>query len=398
MKIEKRTVKFASKVSVIIILGGCGKITNQREEPVAADTQSADLTTEISGLDLSDGKVQSSTVELKFAMSGKDSQNKGLKAEGFECKFNTNEKYVPCNGKSFVISGLKDGTEYHFAVRGLVRQVDSQKLLAAKEATKDFKVDLSGGDHSGPQSSEGVTSAIASHLQIGSSYQVDIPEGMHVTEYSTSKTTGVLSFFRILPEADPFYLGNFSCNNGWDRVVASISPSGAPLMYCHSTPTRESFKSENEFRLAHNHVEIATDTEMVSDTNHERLMISSFEQDYELISARSRFMNACGSRPKSYMTIPMVPDFFLGNNPEKVKFWHCTTVLPGMDGSPETWHIGAFYDNDQVDWNNEPVASKKIRGIEAVYMAKANSAIDLPEHFAQSAQKRVLGTLKKVLP
>lgn len=399
MRFELSKVRFTHQAAIAaLVLAGCARVLPVKDEAAPAADQGVELNTEISGLEADQGKVQRSVVELKFAVAGRDSLNQDFKPEGFECKFGKDEKYIPCNGTTFTISGLKDGGEYRLEVRGLVRQTSSQKILAAKEAAQEFKVDLSQGDQVPVVPGVGRTNALSQHLQVGALYQVDVPSGMHVTEYSTSKTTGVLSFYRVLPEADPFYLGNFSCTNGWDRVVASMTPAGAPLMYCHSTPTREAYKTENEFRLAHNHAEIATDTALVTDLAQERLVVSSFDQDFELLASRSRFMNTCGNRPIKFIEVPMIPDFFLGNNPQKVKFWYCDTIIPGMDGSPETWRVGAFYENDVIDWSDPAQSSKTSRGIEAVYMSRANASILVPEYFARHAQVRVLDVLKKVLP
>ena len=394
MKIAKcKIIGFAS----VIALVGCGKVLPTQESPEQANQSGLELNTTVSGLGAQDGRIQRSAVELQFSVTGKDSTSQDLRQEGYECRLGKEDKYVPCNGAPFTISGLKDGSAYHFEVRGLVRQLSTSKLLAAKESVNEFKVDLTKGDAT--QQSPALTgSAISHYLQVGSFYRVDVPQGMHVTEYSTSKTTGVLSYFRVINEADPFYLGNYSCANGWDRVVAAMSPAGAPLMYCHSTPTREAYKTENEFRLAHNHVEVATDTELVTVENQERLSISSFDQDYELVNVRSRFLNDCqgAAQGTHVIEVPMINNFFLGSNPEKVKFHWCDRDMPDMDGTPRTWRIGAFYDNDSVDWNNPNY--KTNRAIEAVYMVRANASIFRAEQFARHAQERILDVLKKIDP
>lgn len=368
---------------------GCSN-ARQNHKNGGADTpavvDAAQFATTISGAPAE--AASSDTVEVAFGVDGTDLSALGLTASGFECRFGADPAFKACD-ETLVISGLKDGESYVLTVRAVLVDATAQKVYA-KEATVQFRVALDG--KAGPSR----TNALSSTLQIGAAYRISVPSGMHVTEYTTSKTTGVLSVFRIFDDADPYYLGNFKCANDWDRVVASVSPSGDPLLYCHSTPTRAAYKLANEFRLAHNHVEIATDAAVATETNHERLSISIYDQDYELMTERSRFNNSCLNSEKRSIDVPLVNDFFLGRNPETADFWYCDTYIPGLDGTPELWRVGAFYDVDAIDWSCPDC--KWSRAVEMVYMARANASIFTPYDFAKQAQHRMLDLVTKVTP
>lgn len=355
-------------------------------------------------------KIPEGDARLAFDVDGPDIESGALKVKGYECRIGAEGKFFGCDGSAFVLTGLKANQNYNLTVRGLLEPKDAPTTppagaadapTVAQDATVDIEVsepETSSGETASPPGSEQSTgSSLLSHsLQVGGAYLLSVPEHMHVTEYSTSKTTGVLSVFRILPESDPNYLGNFECNESWDRKLVGISPSGTAFNYCHSTPTRGSFTRSNETRLANNHVEIATDPLEVTTENFERISVSIFDSDYEYVTPRSRFVNLCQDRRKSYIDVPMLNNFFLGRNPEQVRFWFCDTVVPGADGSPEIWKVGMFNDVDSYDYNCR--SCNYTRAIEMVYMSRPNSENLLPEYFARSAQTRILKVLNKVLP
>lgn len=238
--------------------------------------------------------------------------------------------------------------------------------------------------------------ALATTLQIGDFYNFGVESGFHVTEYSTTKTVGVLSFFRVMPKADPYYLGNYKCDAGWDSMVASHAPAGKSLDYCHSTPTRDAYKDTHEYRLANNHIEIATDAAQVSATNHERISVSIYDNDWEFMTTRSRFKNLCGNAPVQHRSIPMVNDFFYGRLPEEVTFWFCDAIIPARNGAAEQWKIGAFIDIDELDWDCKDCMFD--RAVEVVYMARPGQDTWRDDYFARSAQERILKYLSKLQP
>lgn len=373
------------------LVGACGAVAGQQDQGNQADQVAAALyATKIDGAPAQDQTVAQTSVELRFALDGVELPA-GLELQGFECRFEEAGPFAPCDGDPFILSGLKDGAVYTVTVRAVLVSTETGERVYAAEATVKLDVKLDGAVKDGPQGH-----GIADNLQLGSAYQMKVPEGMHVTEFSSSKTTGVLSVFRILPESDPYYLGNFKCGADWDRVVASVAPSGDPLTYCHSTPRLAQYNHDHEHRLANNHVEIATDTALVADGNHERLTVSVFDADWEFKKSRSRFQRACLNSSKNSMTVPMINDFFLGRLPEEAEFWYCDAYVAGMDGRPELWRIGAFFEGDNLDVQCDDCSSA--RAVEAVYMVRANAAVFTPAQFAKTAQIRILDVLTKITP
>ncbi len=384
--------------------GGSGSGSPENKGGEASAPAGVDVGTTVDGAPADGQAVKAESIELKFGLTDEDLAKLGLSLEGYECKFGETVTWVRCQ-VPLVISGLRNGDVYNVTVRARLRKLDSQEVVYAKEATSTFKVELPQGGKAdsgtvgdagqGPDSRPRI-GGLSNQLQIGSAYQIKVPAGLHVTEYSTSKTTGVLSFFRVTRDSDPYYLGNFSCENSWDRLFGSVSASGETMMYCHSTPTREQYKDEHEFRLANNHVEVATDTALVTKESQERLTFSIFDEDYEFMTSRSRFRNMCMNSARNYIDVPMIPNFFLGKNPETVRFWYCDTYLSDVDGSASLWRVGAFYDIDHMDWDCRDC--KYDRAIESVYMVRANAGVFTPYQFAKTAQVRILDLLTKITP
>lgn len=371
------------------------------------------LATQVEGAPADGATVAASTLTLTFKVEGAELAAGQLTLQGFECKVGDDDAFKACgaDGKSLVISSLKHGESYTLVVRGVLKNELTGTIVYAAERPLHFKVDLNTDPTqttttqtttTGPAPLPGTPAAgahaLSNQLLVGSAYKVTVPEGLHVTEYSSTKTTGVLSFFRIANDSDPFYETNFTCNKSWDRMVASMAPTGELNTYCHSTPTREAYKNEFEYRLAHNHVEIATDTKLVTDSSQERLSVATYDADWEFVNVRSRFWNACQNSPESrkFITVPMINNFFLGKNPENVDFWYCDTYQKGLAGEPVLWRVGAFVDVDHMDWDCSDC--KYGRALEAVYMVRANSAVFTPELFAKQAQTRIMSVLDKMTP
>jgi hypothetical protein len=201
-----------------------------------------------------------------------------------------------------------------------------------------------------------------------------------------------------MPESDPYYLGNFACKKSYDRLVASITPSGEALAYCRSTPPSHIYKKSEEYRLAYNHVEFATDASKATAQNYERIAIAVFDDQFEFMSARSRFYRVCGGSKIESMKVPMLNEFFSGVNPSKVQFSYCDVILPGMNGSPEQWRVGSFTDQG-YDWAaNTNTRRLSPPTVEMTYMMRANHEIFTPAEFAKRVQDRILKALEKVSP
>jgi hypothetical protein len=246
-------------------------------------------------------------------------------------------------------------------------------------------------------------------IALGYGFKMRVPAGMHITEYSSSKTTGIMSTFRISPESDPFYLGNYACRFDFDRLTRRLSPAGAEFDYCHSTPTREIYKQMNEFRLANNHVEIASDADVMSQDGatpqgYQRLTVSVFDTDYEFMNSRSRFHNLCGNAPVRHVfqQLPMLNRFFLGQVPDRADFWSCNVKMSNALGGPvETWRVGAFFSirgGSYVPTCSGPALCSYPEAVEMVFMALASPENATPEDFAQQAQGAILSTLERSIP
>jgi len=373
--------------------GPAGETGNQQDGESAV-VKTDEFLAQVGGVPVTGQPVKTDRLELNFAVVDRKGQTVNPTDVQFACRVNDSEKVLPCTMTPFVVSGLQNGMSYKITVSATF-SLDGVKVQT-QDVTASFTVDF-------PPNTRPANYALGNILQVGDAYRMTVPAGMHITEYSSSKTTGVLSYYRIMVESDPYYLGNHACADSWDRGLVSLSPAGQPLMYCHSTPTRDAYKHRNEFRLAHNHVEIATDAALVTSENGERLSMAAFDADFELMDSRSRFLNACQNNRRAMIRVPMIPNFFLGTNPEKVNFWFCDTYQPDRDGRPQLWRVGAFYNSDEIDWNcplgRDCGAGRSYpRAVEAVYMVRANAAVFTPELFARQAQERILETVAKLTP
>jgi hypothetical protein len=403
MKIRSLALIISGAAALTACGGSSGSSGNNAPEQTQQGEQKSgeelQLMTEVATDGVENGIIRKSDTTISFSVKSAEQIPEHLKLERYECKFGETTEWKPCSVDTFDISNLRNGDVVDFLARAVFLDVRAQSLVFAQQARVNFRVQLTDSSVVGTTTlPAGVNAvrALTDKVQVGSAYEVTVPAGMHITEYSTSKTTGVLSFFRILPESDPYYLGNHSCARDWDRVVAGMSPANATLLYCHSTPTRAAYKIHNEYRLAYNHVEVATDTNLVAAENQERLSFSIYDADYDLMPTTSRFNEICQNAQKHKIDVPMIPNFFLGRNPETVDFWICDVYLPDMNGRSVQWRAGAFYNTDQIDWNCDDC--RYPRAIETVYLSRVNASIHMDANFAKVAQKRVFETVSKLTP
>ena len=243
---------------------------------------------------------------------------------------------------------------------------------------------------------------------IGSFYEFVVPPSMHVTEYSTTKTYNCqLSFYRVLSDFDPHYIGNALCNGYGDRIITALTPRGAQLDYCHSTLQDDVYKWLTDYRLANNHIEVGTDADIVeaNPMAHERIMINVFDADYEFQRSRSRFEYLCMNRPLIKSPFIKIVNDFWQREELRAEFWMCDVDLPGTGpGFPgiEQWRVGAFFMVDQFSelpnmyCNTCEFSSKK--ALEVVYMARPNETNWRPENFARSAQMLFLNSIRESQP
>jgi hypothetical protein len=269
-------------------------------------------------------------------------------------------------------------------------------------------------------------------FQIGSFYEYMIPQDMHVTQYATTKTfNNQLSFYRVMADSDPYYVGNYGCYQDFDRRISAASPSGKVYDYCHTTPQRDLYKWLTDFRLANNHIEVATNADEINPYNHERIMINVFDTDYEFMHDRSRFEQLCMNKRGTIQKTPPIRFMdrgFWGEN-VKAEFFMCVAELassgPGLPQAGDEWWIGAFfisqdglnypmYECFRNDWRKivhtcdggcveqigyNPQFCGDFRNpslLEVVYMTKTpyREAVD----FARAAQAAFLRNLQEVVP
>lgn len=378
---------------------GSGSQAPEEQKNEQNDAESLKLMTAISADGVEDGVLKAADAKLAFSVGAADQIPDYLKLERYECKMGEKLEWKACSVDTFNITNLRTGDVVDFYARAVFLDTRGNGYIFAQQARVNFRVQLTDSPVVGPATlPAGVNAirALSDKVQIGSAYEVSVPVGMHITEYATSKTTGVLSFFRILPESDPYYLGNHSCARDWDRVVAGMDPAGETLLYCHSTPTRAAYKVHNEYRLAYNHVEVATDTNLVTPEKQERVSISIYDADYDLMASTSRFNELCQNADKRKIDVPMIPNFFIGRNPETVDFFICDVYLPDMNGRAVQWRVGSFYDVDHVDFNCDDC--RYPRAMETVYLSRVNSGIHLDANFARVAQKRIIDLVSKLTP
>jgi hypothetical protein len=195
-------------------------------------------------------------------------------------------------------------------------------------------------------------------MQIGDFYAFTVPDGMHVTEYSTNKTYNTsLDFYRISTTSDPFYLGNYPCKGQFDQQVTfSGDSSGTMYNYCQSTPPEDVFKWLMSATIANNHLEVATNAPLVTEEQHEYIDINVFDANYEYMTGRSRFETLCLNQHGNITLSPpmaVINQEFWGTGPVLANFVMCTTdltstpvgTLPTLDptGWRNSWWVGAFF-------------------------------------------------------
>ncbi len=199
----------------------------------------------------------------------------------------------------------------------------------------------------------GPQAPVVKSFQIGSFYEYLVPNDMHVTEYATTKTyNGALEFFRIMPESDPFYLGIYKCDGEFDTRMTAARPDGNGFNdYCQSTPQRDLYKWLTDYRLANNHLEVATNQELINGYNQDKILINVFDADYDYLVGRSRFdqlcMNKRGTITKTFRPIRFADNDFWGEA-VRADFYMCVTELAGVGPgtfpiSGEKWWVGAFF-------------------------------------------------------
>lgn len=265
--------------------------------------------------------------------------------------------------------------------------------------------------------SDGVPSW-GSSLPLGQGYAVSLPDQMHVTEYSNYYGWDGLSFYQLVTGEDDLYSRIQDCR-GRNKVRADYAnPSGAVFTYCKTTPNEDEYKAQNGFKLAFNHVELASDMSsvpagsssnapLVTPQGYERLNVSIFDVHFEYQSANSRFLNLCGGRKISWYRIPLVNQYFYWEIPSEAILYVCENDNLGNPVSgqrDQVWRIASFFfvrgaqfdvgTRDSHDCQCYPQSTDR-EAVEMVYMT--NSPLS-ENQFARQAQGRILEVLQSTRP
>lgn len=402
MKVSSR-IWLKAGFSVVALGVGCSQGSGDSASP-AADKY--DLRTTITDADKLKSVYPSKNLMLNFEVSGKDKGNASLKFLRFECKNKDTANFSTCSGTPYTISNLKPGSSFSLATRAVYLDSQTGGEVTAKEATAETTVDPQATDTvpegpAAPGAPLAASFALSSHLQIGGVFVVNVPESMHVTEYSTTKSSGYLSIFRIMADSDPNYVGNTTCEEKWDRRIVTMSAGGAPLTYCHSTPTRKAYSETIGFNHSMNYLEMVTDADKVSESNQEIISVGLSGNDGEWYESLSRFNELCFNSEIGSLEVPMVESFFRGINPEEVVFQYCDAFIPGAGGAPQLWKIGAFRHRDGSRASSQEssyVLARPNLGVsmEVTYAARPTGQTYLPEYFARQAQDRVLAAVQRL--
>lgn len=357
-------------------------------------------------------------LSLDFELDGDAALLAALELTSYQCKLAEDVAWRDCSAKPFELTGLTDATAYTLTVHANLTDKATKEAVESQSLVISFAVDLPGGAALDPEDipSDGPAkiSVLSSRLQLGASYAVEAPKGFHVTEYWNQLSYGGSSWYRVLAASDPHYLGgDVDCSSSKGATVEAQSSSGRWYSYCKTSAQGRDF--DLPYQGTEAYIELATDAEDVSATNHERFFLSTYNQTgggdrsdvlrmydsegylLEVPSGLRKFAQVCQGKDVNFIDVPMINNFFLGRAAETVRFWYCDAILPSATGTPTPWKIGAFVERDQPDAYCS-ACSASARTIEAVYLLRPSEFTYMPAYFARKAQERIGSMLTKVLP
>ena len=290
---------------------------------------------------------------------------------------------------------------------------DSQGAVVATEiinfCAKTCQTGGEGGE-GGEGEQPGEPVPLIQDFLVGNFYIYSVPEHMHVTEYATNKNAfNRLQFYRISPQSDPNYIGNYACDGVFDN---RFSPDDLKV-YCETTPPVEDiYKWLTDYRLANNHIEVGTSPEAIDQgARNERVMINVFDRDYDYVRGRSRFEQLClnrrGAITRSPFPIRVMRNFW--GEPVRAEVWTCTVDLAGRVGTNalpgiQQWQVAGFFiTNDGADlplpdlscFDFEACPCQNPNLLEVVYMQEGYMQ---PEDFMQKAQRAFMNNLFEAQP
>lgn len=191
-------------------------------------------------------------------------------------------------------------------------------------------------------------------ILVGDTIHFVVPTDMHVTTYATTQTASArINFIQIMN--DPYYVGNYNCTGPFDK---RIDVDGGE--YCNVTPDGALFDWLTDKTVARNHVEVATNPEVVKKypEEHDRIVINQFDSQYEFYYNRSRFDHLCRHVAETITVTPEPIDVFEGfwrGREVAARFVSCYGPLAGTgsdlwfdQGTFAGWWIGTFFVTKEI--------------------------------------------------
>jgi hypothetical protein len=269
-------------------------------------------------------------------------------------------------------------------------------------------------------------------IAAGVYWEFDMPVNFHMTEWSQTFNTGsAVNYYQVLPESDPFYMGNDLCDKV--RPNNAFLPGEAPMTmsfesqvgtqnstdiysYCKRRLLEPELHFLTEDRIAVNHVEIATNENAMGcpgcGGSHERVSINEFSDRFHVGDFRSEFRFTRSKFHEICMHSTLVVE-----TPVKIdaasKFWdgddytayYMTCYANLSDGSPANpwgsspWQVGAFFvTREPLPWgcfnrnyhqqNQQTCSAYSNKSVlEVVYMSNNEAS---PHNFLREMQRRVV--------
>ena len=370
--------------------------------------------------------LEKDTFGFEFELSGADDLISKVDLATFQCKLGEDVAFRDCSAKPFNVEKLEDTKSYSLTVVANLVDKASKEKLVSEELIVKFAVDLPGGaavdpatvgDLNDSANTSGKVTALSKKLQLGTSYAVEVPNNLHITEFWNQLSYGGSTSFRIVSESDPHYFGLSvaDCTGSGLKLVEIVNPTGKWYQYCKKQMHESAYR--NEYQGTEAYVELATDHDLVSETNHERLFLSTYNNSSSFFSRYGRyqylrdsqgasievprglkkFAQLCQGKNIEFIDVPMINNFAIGRSSEDVRFWYCDSILPDAQGEPTAWMIGGFIERDSRDVRCSDCDASS-RTIEAIYMTRPSGFSHMPAYFARNAQERIGSTLRKIMP
>ncbi len=413
-------------LTALVISTGCGRSTGNQVHSANAVTATRTVAVTPKLKVAIPAIVEQDKLGMEFELSGAKDLLDKVSLVTFQCKLAEDVSFRDCSSKPFSVEKLEDTKSYNLTVIANLTDNATKENLSSEELVVNFAVDLPGGASVDPAivnggtdttNTSGKTTALSKKVQLGTSYAVHVPENLHITEYWNQLSYGGSTSFRIVSDSDPHYFGLSAadCSGSGLRLVDIVNPSGKWYQYCKKQMQESAFKKEYQGTEAY--VEIATDHDLVSETNHERLFLSTYNNTssyftrygryVQLIDSRGssievprglkKFAQLCQGKNIEFIDVPMINNFVIGRSSEEVRFWYCDSILPDAQGEPTAWMIGGFIERDNRDVNCSD-CDASARTIEAIYMVRPSGFTHMPAYFARNAQERIGSTLRKIMP